>query len=118
MNNHIRLLGILFIVHGILSIFGGLTLLLIFGAGRFGHLGMSELAILTIIMKVLAMYLIIRGVPDIVCGAGLLSMRRWSRIVGIILSIIATFSVPIGTALGIYGLWVLFKPETEQLLST
>jgi len=24
-------------------------------------------------------------------------------------------SVPIGTALGIYGLWVLLRPETEAL---
>jgi hypothetical protein len=25
--------------------------------------------------------------------------------------------VPFGTAIGIYGLWVLTKPETEALLS-
>jgi len=116
MNNHIRLLGILFIVHGILSAFAGLILLLLFSAGRIGHLGMSELSILTIIMKILALFLISRGLPDIICGAGLLAKKKWSRILGIIMSIIATFSVPVGTALGVYGLWVLFKPETEQLL--
>jgi hypothetical protein len=33
----------------------------------------------------------------------------------IILSVIHLFSVPFGTALGIYGLWVLLQQETEPL---
>jgi hypothetical protein len=33
----------------------------------------------------------------------------------IILSALDLPGVPIGTALGVYGLWVLLKPETERL---
>jgi hypothetical protein len=32
------------------------------------------------------------------------------------MSVLHLFSVPIGTALGVYGLWVLFQPEAKQVL--
>jgi hypothetical protein len=33
------------------------------------------------------------------------------------MSALELFSIPFGTALGIYGFWVLLKPETEQLFN-
>jgi hypothetical protein len=33
----------------------------------------------------------------------------------IILSALHLFNVPFGTALGVYGFWVLLSPETEAL---
>jgi hypothetical protein len=33
------------------------------------------------------------------------------------LSCLSLFSIPFGTAIGIYGLWVLFKEETVSLLT-
>ena len=35
----------------------------------------------------------------------------------IVISVLDLLNIPFGTALGIYGLWVLTKPETEALLS-
>jgi hypothetical protein len=43
----------------------------------------------------------------LIAGYGLLNRRPWGRIVAIIASILALFKFPIGTALGIYTLWVL-----------
>lgn len=34
------------------------------------------------------------------------------RVPAIVLSILALFSLPLGTAIGIYGLWTLFKHRT------
>jgi len=36
-------------------------------------------------------------------------------VLAIILSVIHLLSIPFGTALGIYGLWVLLQRETEPL---
>ena len=36
---------------------------------------------------------------------------------GIVVAVLNLIHVPFGTAVGIYGLWVLFNKETEQLLS-
>jgi hypothetical protein len=43
----------------------------------------------------------------LIAGYGLLNRRPWGRIVAIIAAILALIKFPIGTALGIYTLWVL-----------
>ena len=53
--------------------------------------------------------------PSLIAGVGLLYFKPWARVLTIILSVIHLFSVPFGTALGIYGLWVLLQRETEPL---
>jgi len=53
--------------------------------------------------------------PSIIAGVGLLYLKQWARVLTIILSVIHLFSVPFGTALGIYGLWVLLQRETQPL---
>jgi hypothetical protein len=55
------------------------------------------------------------GVPGIITGIGLLKFKRWSRILGIVLSAIRLIQIPIGTIIGAYGLWVLFHKDTEAL---
>ena len=51
----------------------------------------------------------------IIGGIGLFSRRRWARILVLILSAIDLFNFPIGTAVGIYSIWVLVQHETAQL---
>ena len=47
---------------------------------------------------------LILSLPCLIAGLGLLGFRSWARILTIILSVIALFHVPVGTALGFYGL--------------
>ena len=49
------------------------------------------------------------------CGWGLLKLRRWARIMAIILAAIALTHIPFGTLVGIYALIVLFQKKTEEL---
>ena len=56
------------------------------------------------------------GIPSLVAGIGLLKQKGWARIVAIILALLALTSFPIGTAAGIYTLWVLTRIEADQLL--
>ena len=55
------------------------------------------------------------SLPGIVAGVGLLKFRPWARILAIILAIINLFLFPIGTALGIYTLIIMFNDETKAL---
>ncbi len=57
------------------------------------------------------------SLPQLICSYGLLTKKSWSRTFGIVLSCLSPLSFPIGTAIGIYGFWVLFKDETKELLS-
>jgi hypothetical protein len=65
----------------------------------------------------LILFVLVRSVPGILVGIGLLKYRPWARIVGIVLSILDLIWLPIGTIVGIYGLWVLFSAETERLFN-
>jgi hypothetical protein len=47
-------------------------------------------------------------------GFGLLRRRSWARVVGIIVAILSLLKFPIGTALGIYTLWVLLPSESAM----
>jgi len=55
------------------------------------------------------------SIPSIICGWGLLKFKRWARLLGIVLAAIAVLKFPIGTAFGVYALWVLFSKQTEPL---
>ena len=56
-------------------------------------------------------------VDGLFAGIGLLKLRPWGRILGIVMSIVNLLYIPIGTIVGIYGLWVLFSKETEGLFT-
>jgi hypothetical protein len=50
-------------------------------------------------------------IPDVVAGLGLRRERASSRIWAIVASILALLSFPLGTALGVYGLWFVFGEQ-------
>jgi len=114
---HIKILGILYMISGILAIFGGIMIVLLFAAGGMLAGEIRALPILAIVATVLGSLLLTIGVAKLICGWGLLARRKWSRVFAIILGIIGLVNIPFGTALGIYALWILFKPEAERLLA-
>jgi hypothetical protein len=56
---------------------------------------------------VIAVTTIFAAVLALAAGYGLLNRRPWGRIVAILAAILALIKFPLGTALGIYTLWVL-----------
>ena len=57
------------------------------------------------------------AIPGILAGWGLLSRKSWSRVFGIVVAILHLFNIPIGTAFGVYALWVLSEPDAEAYLA-
>ena len=106
MDSHVKILGTLHIVFGALGILVAVGFLLLFGSiASVGSLSGSTSARDAAI-----------AVP-ILGGIGLLKLAPWSRIFMIVISALDLLSVPVGTALGIYGIWVLTRPETEALFA-
>ena len=56
--------------------------------------------------------------PAILGGWVLLNFRPWARPLMIVLSVLHLIHVPFGTALGVYGLWVLFSDDSRRLLES
>ena len=118
MRQHIDILGWLFIAMGALGI---VVAVLVFGVlGAVGLLSGDAKAgvLLTGIGFFVAVVVAILCVPNIITGWGLLKRKSWSRIIAIILGCLGLLSFPHGTALGVYALWVLTKPEAERILSS
>jgi hypothetical protein len=116
MERHINNLGILFIVWGIISILCGIGILLLFTSGVMGVPHRAEVVLMTIGI-VFSSICIGTGILEIISGKGLLDRRRWSRMLTIVMAVINLSSFPLGVALGVYALWVLFKTESEQVLT-
>ena len=71
--------------------------------------------ILYFIGVVVPAFLVVLSLPGIVGGLGLLRGKEWARIWVLILSVLNLFNIPIGTAIGIYSIWVLIQEETAEL---
>ncbi|HET7695719.1 MAG TPA: hypothetical protein VFK57_08440 [Vicinamibacterales bacterium] len=65
----------------------------------------------------LVVFLLAISLPGLITGIGLLKYQPWARIAGIVIAAINLINIPFGTALGIYGLWVLLNKETEPLFA-
>jgi hypothetical protein len=66
-------------------------------------------------MTVVFAVLLVLEIPGVIVGWGLLRRRPWARPLNIACSIFDLFSIPVGTAVGAYSLWVMFRPETVAL---
>ncbi|MBN1895806.1 hypothetical protein JW906_15055 [bacterium] len=115
MKRHVTLLGILYIASNIVGLGAGILIFTILSSAGLLSGDEEVMAILNIIGTVMAWAFIIMTLPGILCGWGLLKMKPWARLFGLILGVINLFNIPFGTALGIYSLWVLLKEETVRL---
>lgn len=124
MDTHVKVLGALQIAFGAIGVMLALLMIFVFGgvAGIVGASGDPEAAfavpIIGLTGTALVVFLLLTSLPGVVIGIGLLRFRPWSRIAGIVISIIALMMVPFGTIVGAYGLWVLFAKDTERLFMT
>ncbi len=74
-------------------------------------------AITTTVAFGLAVVAVLAVLPGIIAGWGLLSFRPWARILAIIIALLDIWSIPFGTALAIYAMYVLFSGKSDRLFS-
>src|SRR5262249_43272882 len=121
METHVKVLAALQIALGCISLLGAIVLTVVFlgGVGAIGFSGdpdaMRAMPLVSFVGTALVALLLVLSLPGIVTGIGLLRLRPWARIVGIVLSLLSLMAIPFGTLVGIYGLWVLLSKDTERL---
>jgi len=122
MAQHVKILGILHIVFGALVVLAGIIVLIVMG-GIAGFVGASDqsadtqaaVPLLGGIGGLVFVICAIIGLPGLIGGIGLIQYKAWARILVIVLSALDLLNIPLGTALGIYGFWVLLNKDTEQM---
>ena len=121
MVTHVKVLGVLNVVLGGFGLLIAATLMLLFGGASWlvGATGDPDAAmaapVIGVMGAVIASFLLVLSLPGVIIGIGLLQLRPWARVAGIVISVLNLFNVPLGTVLGVYGLWVLFSRDTERL---
>jgi hypothetical protein len=124
MEQHIKVLSVLFVLFGILGIVAGIAIFVI-GAGTAASIIAAEnsnearigAAWVGGCITFVAVLFGLLGIPSIIAGWGLSQRKSWARILTIILSVLALPHMPVGTALGIYAIIVMFNDETRTLLT-
>ncbi|HEY7616961.1 MAG TPA: hypothetical protein VH744_09170, partial [Terriglobales bacterium] len=58
--------------------------------------------------------ILIKSAAGFAAGWGLLQRLPWARVLSLIVAFLALFSIPLGTALGVYTLWVLLPAQSDQ----
>jgi hypothetical protein len=122
MKEHLNVVGLIDVVAGVF--FTAMAVLVSMGVFLFAPwfngapVWRPEDAVIVfaVVLGVSAVFFAI-GIPSLIAGIGLLKKKRWARILAIVLAILAMASFPIGTAAGIYALWVLTQRDTERLLA-
>jgi hypothetical protein len=126
-SRHIHILGILWLVLAAFTLIGAVVLFILsvtlFGpASPIPPSPEVPAAFLHMLFSFLSVFLLIKAAACLAVGVGLLQRQPWARPLALVMGFIALLSVPFGTALGVYTLFVLMSPtsaaEYQQLSAT
>lgn len=113
LDKHVKILGWVHIIMSSLFLVIGIIVsaFLLFGGLLSGD---AEAAgIITVVAVFVGGLLTVIGLPGIFAGIGLLKRKNWGRILAIIVGVLNITNVPVGTAVGIYTLYVLLQSDAS-----
>lgn len=121
---HSRLLGILWIAYSAVLVIPALFLMVFFGrifpvimSMQPPHAGGPPpefvFGFLRPFLTLIGIFMLAKAAAGIIAGVGLMQRADWSRMLTIVLACIGLISIPFGTALGVYSLWVLLSPNAD-----
>jgi tRNA A-37 threonylcarbamoyl transferase component Bud32 len=117
MEKHITIVAVLSIVFGTIGVLVGTFLFVVISGGGLISQDPTAMNITGIVATGVGGFFMLISVPDIIAGIGLLKRRSWARILAFALAILDLMQIPIGTAIGIYVIWVLMNDETIKLFA-
>jgi hypothetical protein len=117
MNNHVTIVAALKIGLGALRLLIAIVVSVAVVGGGLISGDPEARAITSVVGTAIALALAPGAVARIVGGIGLLLRKPWARILVLVLAALDLLSIPIGTLVGIYTIWVLVQDETQELLT-
>jgi hypothetical protein len=115
MERHLHLLGIFWIAYSIFHGVAGAVLIILANTlfNPMRHFGSGAPPFLHPLLSFIGALLLVKGIVGVAAGYGLIQRAPWAWITTVVLAFIAMLSVPFGTALGIYTVWVLLSPGAD-----
>ncbi|WP_051052987.1 hypothetical protein [Fulvivirga imtechensis] len=118
MHHHVRTLGNLHIILGILGIVAGMILYGIISVGGIISGDAEAISITQIVGISIGGLLFLLSIPSIIGGWGILRYKYWAKVLLIVIGCLDLLNFPLGTLLGAYTIWVLLSNETSNLFET
>ncbi|UCG51536.1 MAG: hypothetical protein JSW58_15330 [Candidatus Latescibacterota bacterium] len=118
MKEHVTILGALYIAFSAQGLLAATIVLVAVAGGGLLSGDPDAIAITSTVGVAISSLLFVLSVPGLIGGIGLLKRISWSRYLVLIVGCFNLMAIPFGTALGIYTIWVLVKPETVALFET
>ena len=122
MENHKRILGILYIVSAVTSILVLLFLNVFFSAiftFAMSQADTQDRDVLELVSSLLrwvpTVLILVFAIPSIIAGFGLLSNKSWAMVLALVLGCFKLFSFPIGTGIAIYTIWVYTEDHKTKI---
>ncbi|HPT24977.1 MAG TPA: hypothetical protein PLZ95_01075 [Bryobacteraceae bacterium] len=120
MLTHVKILAWLHTVLGAIGVLAGFALFSgAMAVAEIFRAGVEEAGIppefLQLAAFVITAVILVMSLPCLILGYGLMNLRPWARILGLVLSALNLLHFPFGTAVALYAFWVLLKPETEAM---
>jgi hypothetical protein len=125
MDKHLTVLGALFLGLGVMGLIGLLIVILIFGfastligatAVHHGDAPAFVAYLPGIFGLLISLAIAASTIPSLIAGYGLIRHRPWARVVALVAGVISLPAFPLGTAVGIYAIWVFLQEGTEEYL--
>jgi hypothetical protein len=121
-DEHVDLVGVLFMVWGGLTILIGASTLalgmaaasLISAAAEAGR-GQFAAGLTAATFTLFAVLAVLWGGVHVAVGVAVRRRRHWSRTGAILLASVDLLLLPYGTALGAYALWILLREEAKKV---
>jgi hypothetical protein len=116
---HVHILAILWLVYSTFNLLRSIILLavthtILAQTTHWPYIPAGLQAILQPVLSALAIVSLIKSVAGIAAGIGLLQRSPWARMLTLVLGFVSLISLPFGTALGIYTIWVLLSQNSSE----
>lgn len=118
LDGHKKVLGILYVISAALTTLGALlinALLSLIFTFAFEQADPEEQRVMDFIMALTAylpaIIIFVFALPTFIAGLGLLTKQSWAVIISLIVGCLKLFSFPIGTAIGVYAIWIFSEDQ-------
>jgi hypothetical protein len=117
METHVKVVGWLYIILGILGLIGALIVFVAVVGGGLISGDQEAIRITMVVGIIVSSFVVLVSAPGIVAGIGLINLRPWARILGLALGVLNLPGFPTGTILGVYTLYALLDDESSALFN-
>jgi hypothetical protein len=114
LQQHVSILGWLYVVgHAFFLVIGAFVFLLLVGLAPVTD-EPEAMWVLGLVGTTVGLLMAALGIPGLLAGYGLLTRKPWARVLAIVVGILGLINFPVGTAIGLYTLWVLTQPAAAE----